>query len=142
MSLTTLVIMVVVGLALVIGAVRFSGLSHPARLAGQDDAARAFALDFPEELPHEIVLAGDGVQAWLVLAADRVGLVVCFGSRTLTRILTPESVIGVRRSGSTLDIHVADFTLPRLTAIFADAQTAIRIGSMLTEGGKEPPTDA
>jgi len=130
--------MVVVGLALAIGAVRFSGLSRASILASPAEAQAAFALDFPDERPRRALVSADAKMAVLELTGGRAGLVLCFGSRTVTRVLSPASVSGVERRGEAIALHMRDFTLPVVRTSFAverdaEAAEAILTGRRMTE---------
>jgi hypothetical protein len=132
MPLELLAGMVVVGLALVIGAVHFSGLSKTARIAGTDAAINRFLMDFPDEKPGEAVLSADGKDAFIALKGNRVGMVHAIGDRYLTRILRAGTVHSVSASGDgVLELRLADFTLPRERARFATAGEASRVENWL-----------
>jgi hypothetical protein len=125
MPLELLAGMVVVGLALVIGAVHLSGLSKVARIAGPDAAIARFLVDFPDEKPGEAVVSADGKDAFIALDGNRVGMVHAIGDRYLTRILRAGMVRSVSASGNgEVELRLADFTLPRERARFATAGEA------------------
>jgi hypothetical protein len=132
MPLELLAGMVVVGLALVIGAVHFSGLSKAARISGPDAAIARFLVDFPDEKPGEALVSADGKDAFIALAGNRVGMVHAIGDRYLTRILRAGMVRAVAASGDgVLELRLADFTLPRERARFATAGQASRVENWL-----------
>jgi hypothetical protein len=132
MPLELLAGMVVIGLALVIGAVHLSGLSKAARISGPDAAIARFLVDFPDEKPGEAVLSADGKDAFIALQGNRVGMVHAIGDRYLTRILRAGTVRAVAASGDgLLELRLADFTLPRERARFAAAGDASRVENWL-----------
>jgi hypothetical protein len=132
MPLELLAGMVVVGLALVIGAVHLSGLSKAARIAGPDAAIARFLVDFPDEKPGEAVVSADGKDAFIALDGNRVGMVHAIGDRYLTRILRAGMVRSVSASGNgEVELRLADFTLPRERARFGMAGDAARVENWL-----------
>lgn len=132
MPLEYLAIMVVAGLALVIGAVHFSGLSRPAFIAGADQARARFLVDYPDEQPGDIVVSKDGKAAFIALAGGRTGLVHAIGDRFLTRILERRAVRSVQRgSDGVLTLRLDDFTLPAEQARFSDAADAAKVTDWL-----------
>ncbi|HSO48521.1 MAG TPA: hypothetical protein VLQ68_11385 [Rhizobiaceae bacterium] len=132
MPLEFLAIMVAIGLALVIGAVHFSGLSRPARLADADQARARFLLDYPDEAIGEIVLGRDGNAAFISLSAGRIGLVHAMGDRFVTRILERRVVRAVEPDGSgALVLKLDDFTLPKERAVFTNSADAAKVSHWL-----------
>jgi hypothetical protein len=132
MPLELLAGMVVIGLALVIGAVHLSGLSKAAHITGPDAAIARFLVDFPDEKPGEAVLSADGKDAFIALQGNRVGMVHAIGDRYLTRILRAGMVRSVSASGDgLLELRLADFTLPCERARFAAAGEASRVENWL-----------
>jgi hypothetical protein len=132
MPLELLAGMVVVGLALVIGAVHLSGLSKAARITGPDAAIARFLLDFPDEKPGEAIVSADGKDAFIALDGNRVGMVHAIGDRYLTRILRAGMVRSVSASGNgEVELRLADFTLPRERGRFGTAGDAERVENWL-----------
>ncbi|PSJ58621.1 hypothetical protein [Pseudaminobacter soli (ex Li et al. 2025)] len=111
MSLPVLVAIVVVGIALCVAAVHFTGGSKQATLAAEDDAIRRFAEDFPDETIFTVRLTEDRRTAFLVLDGDRTGIVRAIGDRFLTRIVTPPDIASIEFGRpAMLSIRFKDFT--------------------------------
>lgn len=132
MSLEILVAMVVLGVSLVVATVAFSGLSKPARIAGEDAARRRLAVDFPDARFGEGVITADGKAAFFRCADGRVGLVYALGSRFVTRLVARDSVRRLERGeGAILFLQLDDFTFPRLRLEFAVPEDADRLAGWL-----------
>ncbi len=133
MPLEFLAIMVAFGLALVIGAVHFSGLSRPARLANAGQARARFLLDYPDETIGDIVLGKDGKAAFISLTGRRIGLVHAIGDRFVTRILERRVVRAIEHEGGeALVLKLDDFTLPKERAVFSNAADAAKVSHWLS----------
>lgn len=105
--------MVVVGIALVVLLVHFSGLSRQNKLASGQLAEDIYLANFPNARPESTFLSKDGGSALVKVSARRLGLVVAFGDRFVTRSvsiadlsLTPD------RSKQSISLNLDDFTLP------------------------------
>jgi hypothetical protein len=132
MPLEFLAVMVVAGLALVIGAVHVSGLSRQALVSEAEQARARFLVDFPDEATGEVVVSADGKAAFIALPGGRTGLVHAIGDRFLTRILEPGMVRAVRREGDGgLTLMLEDFTLPAERARFLNAADAAKVSNWL-----------
>ncbi|MDH6229707.1 hypothetical protein M2281_000279 [Mesorhizobium soli] len=111
MSLPVLIAIVVVGIALCVAAVHFTGGSKQATLAAEDDAMRRFGEDFPDETIFRVRLTEDRRTAFLVLDGNRTGIVQTIGDRFLTRIITPPDIDSIEFGRSAkLSIRFKDFT--------------------------------
>jgi hypothetical protein len=131
MPLEFLAALVVAGLALAIGAVRFSGLSHPARLATATQAEQAFRLDYPDAEVREVLLSADSRAAILALGDGSIGLVEAFGAKFVTRRVDGGAIASLHGDGDVLDVRYRDFTHPAASYRFSDAGAASRARSWL-----------
>ena len=134
MPLEILGLMVVVGLALVIGAVHYSGGSKSVEPMTEADAINRFLVDFPGiEISH-VVLSDNGAIAILSTKESRkVGLVEQMGSHCLTRLLDQKNVEDISIDNSGIRIHLRDATLP---AIEFNASDPVKCEKMLKPLGK------
>ncbi|OBQ75013.1 hypothetical protein [Mesorhizobium erdmanii] len=125
MSLPILVAIVVLGIALSVTAVHFTGGSKTATLADPDQAVRRFAEDFPDEMVREIRLTADARPAFLELGRGRIGIVHSIGDCFLTRIVTAADV-SVSNAGdaNTILMRLTDFTWKGGRFRFANAGDA------------------
>ncbi|ODA95516.1 hypothetical protein BFX40_23415 [Mesorhizobium sp. SEMIA 3007] len=125
MSLPVLVAIVVLGIALSVAAVHFTGGSKTATLADPDQALRRFAEDFPEEVAGTICLTADAKTAFLDLGRGRTGIVHSIGDCFLTRIVMAADV-SVSRSEetNTIQLRLTDFTWKGGRFRFANAGDA------------------
>lgn len=114
MTLEILALMVVAGVAAVVAAVRFSGLSRPSRIADLEHAKSIFAEFFPDEAVLDHLIARDAMAVFLRLEHDRTGLVSSFGSRYVCRIFAPGEARVVRlEEGGLISLRFPDFGFPR-----------------------------
>lgn len=124
--------MVVLGLAVVIGAVHFTGASKPLRLTGQDEACAALRLDLPDEHPTECIVSEGGRSAFVTLASGRIALVEAFGARSVTRVLDASMLRRIeRRAERELVVRLRDFTLPGGVYRFRSAAERDRLAAGL-----------
>jgi len=132
MSLPVLVALVVVGIALSVLAVHFTGGSKIATLAGADQALSRFADDFPDEKVAAVRLTADGRTAFLDLGPARTGIVHSVGDCFLTRIVTPHDIraLDVDEAG-VISLKLADFTWKGGRFAFADSADAKVIAAAL-----------
>lgn len=138
MSLGLLAIMVVLGLAVVIGAVHFSGASRPFRLTGQEQAHDALSADFPEETPTGCILSEDGTSAFVTLASGAIVLVSAFGARSLTRVLDASMLSRIDPRGEReLLVQLRDFTLPGGIYRFGSAADRDHVAARLRQARGE-----
>ena len=111
MSLPVLVAIVVLGIALSVAAVHFTGGSKTATLAGADQALCRFAEDFPDEVAIAIRLTADAKTAFLDLGRGRIGIVHSIGDCFLTRIVTAGDVaVSNSDETNTILMRLTDFT--------------------------------
>lgn len=132
MSLPVLVALVVVGIALSVLAVHFTGGSKIATLAGVDQALSRFADDFPDEKVATVRLTADARTAFLDLGPARIGIVHSVGDCFLTRIVTPHDVLAldVDEAGA-IALKLADFTWKGGRFAFADKADAKAVAAAL-----------
>lgn len=134
MPLEVLAIMVVVGLAIAIGAVHFSGLSHAAQIEGSEQAGERFRQDFPQIGVSAGLITKDRRAAFLQLDSGTVGLVATMGDRYITRQIDAAALSSVNRRGANgLELHYHDFTYPAAVYEFADASDADQLAGWLEE---------
>ncbi len=132
MSLPVLVVLVVVGIALSVLAVHFTGGSKIATLAGAEQALSRFADDFPDEKVTSVRVTADGRTAFLDLGQARVGIVHSVGDCFLTRIVTPHDIrtLDVDQAGA-ISLKLADFTWKGGRFSFADKADAVAVAAAL-----------
>ena len=134
MPLELLAIMVVLGLAIAIGAVHFSGLSHAALIEGQVQAESRFAEDFPDSTIKDCLITSDKRSAFLQLEGRAVGLVTAMGDRYITRRVDAAVLAGVELQGEAgLALHFHDFTYPAGSYAFAGKGERERLAGWLEE---------
>ncbi len=128
MTLPLLLLLVVIGVSLVVGAVHLAGGSKISALTDENSAIERFAVDFPEFVSTKIVLSSDHNVA--VLINDRsvnAGIVVVMGAHSLTRILDADFLNSVTRSDKGLVLGLADMTLPVVDIMLSDTQVVEEI---------------
>ncbi len=134
MTLPLLLLLVVIGVSLVVGAVHLAGGSTTSSLLDEEKVHERFAIDFPEFTSTKIVLASDHNVA--VLINDRsaiAGLVVVMGAHSLTRKLDAGFLNSVTRSDTGLVLGLADMTLPVVDIVLFDTQVVEEIERGLKE---------
>jgi hypothetical protein len=125
MSLPVLVAIVVLGIALSVAAVHFTGGSKTATLAGSDQALRRFAEDYPDETAATVRLTADAKTAFLDLGRGRIGIVHSIGDCFLTRIVTPaDTKVSGADEAHTILVRLTDFTWKGGRFRFASAADA------------------
>ncbi len=113
MPLHVLAILVVFGLAAIIGVVHFSGGSKDVLPLSVASAMARFVIDFPEFKISDGIASEDGKCVLLLSEnSDRAGLVVQMGCKSLTRLVSTETLSGIVLDDSGLEIALRDFTLP------------------------------
>ncbi|UCI16966.1 hypothetical protein FJ970_17660 [Mesorhizobium sp. B2-1-8] len=111
MSLPVLVAIVVLGIALSVAAVHFTGGSKMATLTSRDQTLRRFAEDFPDEAATAVRLTADARTAFLDIGRGRVGIVHGIGDCFLTRIVTAADVaVSEADETNTILMRLTDFT--------------------------------
>ncbi|CAN7572554.1 hypothetical protein [Mesorhizobium caraganae] len=140
MSLPVLVALVVVGIALSVLAVHFTGGSKIATLAGADQALSRFADDFPDEKVSAVRLTADARTAFLDIGEGCMGIVHSVGDCFLTRIVTPHDIqaLNVDEAGA-IALTLADFTWKGGRFAFADKADARAVAAAL---GPHNPSQA
>ena len=133
MSLPVLVVLVVLGIALSVAAVHFTGGTTTAMLAGADQARDRFAEDFPDENPGTVRLTADRHTAFLELGPARSGVVQSIGDCYLTRIVTPRDVMGLAVEGRAVSLRIDDFTWKGGSFTFADEADARAVAMALRD---------
>jgi hypothetical protein len=131
MSLPVLVILVVVGIALSVAAVHFTGGTTTATLANADQALARFAEDFPDEKPGAVWLTADRHSAFLELAPQRCAIVQSIGDCFLTRIVTPHDIQALASEGNVVSFKLDDFTWKGGRFAFADEAGALAVAAAL-----------
>lgn len=132
MPLEILVIVVVVGVLLIVIAVRLSGTSRPFELADENDARAVFLSRFSEERPGECIVSADRKAAFLRLESGRTGLVAAFGSRYICRVVGPGDVKKIEQDGrGRTTVRFADFTYPGGRYRFCGSEQAIKVANWL-----------
>ena len=137
MTLPLLLLLVVVGVSLVVGAVHLAGGSKASALLDETAALERFSVDFPEFMSTKTVLASDHNVA--VLINDRsvnAGLVVVMGAHSLTRILDANFLNSVTRSDKGLVLGLADMTLPVVDMVLSNEEDILEIEDCLKKISK------
>jgi len=131
MSLPVLVVLVVVGIALSVAAVHFTGGTTTATLANAEQALARFAEDFPDEKPRTVWLTVDRHSAFLELAPQRCAIVQSIGDCFLTRIVTPHDIRALASEGNVVSFKLNDFTWKGGRFAFADDAGARAVAAVL-----------
>lgn len=131
MSLPVLVVLVVLGIALSVAAVHFTGGTTTATLAGADQALARFAEDFPDERPRAVRLTADNHAAFLELGPRRCGIVQSIGDCFLTRIVTPHDILALAKEANVVSLRLDDFTWKGGRFVFADEAEALAVAATL-----------
>ncbi len=115
MPLYILAVLVVFGLAVIIGAVHFSGGSKEVTPLTVATATARLATDFPDFNISDSVISKDGKSALLLSDhSDEAGLVVQMGNKSLTRLISNVTLSGIELKDTGLTILLYDFTLPQV----------------------------
>ena len=131
MSLPVLVVLVVIGIALSVAAVHFTGGTTTATIADADQALARFAEDFPDEKPKTVWLTPDRRGAFLDLGMQRCAIVQSIGDCFLTRIVTPRDILALAREGNVVSLRLNDFTWKGGKFAFADEASARAVAAAL-----------
>ena len=133
MPLEILGLMVVVGLALVIGAVHLSGGSEKPKPMNERDVIHRFRVDFPAFAATRVVLVDAGNIAFLFAGSDNaIGLVEQMGRHRLTRLLDQRSLKGLEKEDSLVRMWFQDVTLPPLEFEITDSTNREKLFKSLT----------
>ncbi len=137
MSLAILVPIVVAGVALIVAAVHFSGLSTRASIpSNRQDIATLFGLDYPLEQVVSVATDRTQAAAFLLLDSGRTGMVQIFGDRFITRLLAPPDLASVATAGATLMIAANDFTWAGGKFTMENAKVAAELAARLSGKGR------
>jgi hypothetical protein len=131
MSPPVLVVLVVVGIALSVAAVHFTGGTTTATLADADQALARFAEDFPDEKPGAVWLTADRHSAFLELAPLRCAIVQSIGDCFLTRIVAPHDIRALASEANVVSFKLDDFTWKGGRFAFADEAGARAVAAAL-----------
>jgi len=131
MSLPVLVVLVVVGIALSVAAVHFTGGTTTATLANAEQALARFAEDFPDEKPGTVWLTADRHSAFFELAPQRCAIVQSIGDCFLTRIVTSRDIRALASEGNVVSFKLNDFTWKGGRFTFADEAGARAVATVL-----------
>ena len=113
MPLEILAPMVILGIALAVLLVQFSGLSKSAKLTDRSHAAELLKLDYPEERIDQIYLQANGKSALAAFSGGSIGTVSVMGSKFLTRKYTKGDILSVERDADQqVRARFRDFTHP------------------------------
>lgn len=134
MPLHILAPMVVLGLALVIGAAWWSDRHKRHRALTVKDYQERFLIDFPNEQVLDCMVAAKGEGAVLRLhRRDRLGLVFTMGQNQSTRLLEPALVREIRLSTDRLDLVLNDFSAHVVGLDFADPAQLATVAGWIDE---------
>ena len=131
MSLPVLVALVVIGIALSVAAVHFTGGTTTATLADAEQALGRFAEDFPDEKPRSVWLTADRHSAFIELGPQRCAIVQSIGDCFLTRIVTPHDIRALASEGNVVSFKLSDFTWKGGRFAFADEAGARAVAATL-----------
>lgn len=111
MSLPILVAIVVVGIALTVAAVHFTGGSKVSTIADTEHARQLFFADHPDAQPGKVEITVDRHSAFLELPGKRIGIIQSFGDGFFTRVISSGDIAQIRlREPATLSIRFRDFS--------------------------------
>jgi ferric-dicitrate binding protein FerR (iron transport regulator) len=143
-SLPVLVVVVAIGIAMVVLAVHLTGGSVPAEFGDADQAAKRFAVDFPEAEVRRAFVSRDRRDVVLELADGHVGLVHAIGKMALTRFVAAGEM-AAHVSGDDprkVDLDTGDFTWPRAHFEFEDRETASEVAGLFADRTAETKRQA
>lgn len=124
MSLPVLAMVVVVGLALIIGVVYLTGGSSSASLLTEQKARDWFNADLPNEVVVEVLLSDNEQSALLTLAdPGKVGLIKTMGNMSVTRLVDGNSLKQITIVDDRLLLKLRDFTLRNVELKISDEQS-------------------
>jgi len=115
--------LVVVGIALVVVIVHYSGISRTSGLDHEKQVLRVFNADYPGHNVVECVISTDRSSAFLLSGGKEIGLVESMGDKFITRLLEVGDIKRVERIGERgVNIRFADFTLSEVKFINDEPQ--------------------
>lgn len=121
MTLPVLALVVVVGLALIIGVVHFSGGSNTGPALTEKMVEDRFQEDLPNETVVSVLMSDDRKFALLNLKdSTKMGVVKSMGSMIVTRLLDANSLKKIAAEGNVLRLHMGDFTLRSVELVIED----------------------
>jgi hypothetical protein len=141
MNLILLASIVVVGIAVVVLAVHYTGGSRPGRFETVFDAIAAYRGDYPETQVLDGRLTQGRDAAFLRLASpDRVGFVQVFGQHFLTREIGPADLAAsVAANHATISVSPRDFTWRGGRYVFDDAAIAAEVAGWFPKAALDAP---
>lgn len=127
MPLEILVPFVVLAVAAIMLVIVRSGLSKQAAIASAEAARRRFRIDYPAADIACVLIDDDRKTALLAMRnSGEAGLVLAFGDRTVTRLLTPGDVRSMAAGNAGFTLRFDDFTAPVLAiALAGDGDRAV-----------------
>jgi len=136
-SLPILVAIVVVGIALTVAAVHFTGGSKVSAIADASHVRQLFFADFPDAQPGRVEITVDRHSAFLELPGGQVGIVQSFGDGFFTRIVSAGDIAQIRlREPATVSIRFRDFSWTGGHFTFAAAGIAKAVHATLDPAAK------
>lgn len=124
--------LVICGIGLTVLAVYFSGISKPAKLAGNAEANALFLRDYSDATVTRTIMLSDKSAAFLLLDQDKaVGLVEAMGSGFLTRLLTFNDVAEITIKSDLLAVKFNDFTHKSQSYVIENSNEAITVQNAL-----------
>ena len=130
MPLSMLIVIVIIGLAVVIGAVHVFGGERAAAL--DEHAVRdIWRYEFGEESTVEAVVSDDRTTGFLKVADNAIGLVRQMGAHHIVRRLDAGSVNSVQITGRRINLNLTETTLPRLQISIDDDSKRAEVIAML-----------
>ena len=134
MPLEVLVILVVAGVSLVIGAVHLTGGSKRAALGDENAIRNRFLVDFPDAEIGETAIS-DSKDSALLFDASRspLGLVAVVGSKTITRHFARVRLIAAEETETGIRLGFSDTTLAKIDYRLADGAVRHRFAASLGE---------
>lgn len=140
MSLTLLASIVVIGIAVVVLAVHYTGGSRAGQFETAFDAIAAFRGDYPEAEVLDSRLTQRRDAAFLRLAEpERVGFVQVFGQHFLARVIGPSDLAAsVTADHAAITVAPRDFTWKGGRYVFDDTAVAAEVAGWFPQ----PAADA
>lgn len=136
MPLEIFAILVPLGIAMIVLAVKYSGLSKIARLENTAAAVQVFENDFGGEAHKGAVMLSDDHGAAFIQMGDsaKLGLVEVFGDRFISRVLMKDDLKSAVTNGEgRVEIRFNDFTHPIGHYNFSNAGDAKTANSWLAK---------
>ncbi len=132
MTLPILLLIVVIGVSVVVGAVHLAGGSRIVPIPSEADALERLQLDYPDYSASSVYLSDDHRNALIFDNKEKTaGLVVVMGDRSLTRMLDQTMIKSIERRKNEIKLKLADLTLPAIRFICGDETVADSIAQNL-----------